>query len=185
MSFSRSCIVLVEVLIIFPILHITPMSLRAKRVTFWKDVPLFLMAANWSSKEGSTLHLPPPTPPYFLHVYHSDIHSIIVDYLLSVSSLPDWIGSHLKRGWALELIRLSTLLHYVVLLKSTCLMLLFFLSPLPLSFFSLCVVFQMRLSARWGKAPLGGWWSALTTAGVCQLTLKKQQLSSGVLFPKL
>lgn len=41
----------------------------------------------------------------------------------------------------------------------------------PLSSFFLCVVLQMRLSALWGKAPSGGWCSALTTAGVCHSTL--------------
>ena len=47
---------------------------------------------------------------------------------------------------------------------------------LPLPSFSLCVVLQMRLSALWGKAPLGGWCSASTTAGMYQLTPKSWHL---------
>lgn len=104
--------------------------------------------------------------------------SVILDYL-TVSSLPDWLGSYLRRGWALELIRLSTLLHYVFLLKAHISNAsVISLPTFPLSSFFLCVVLQMRLSTLWGKAPLGGWWSASTTAGVCPFNIDKQQLSA-------
>lgn len=88
--------------------------------------------------------------PLFRHMYHSAF-SYRDRLHQSVLSLPDWIGSHLKRGWALALIRLSTLLHYVLLLKSACLILLFFLSPLSLSFPCLSV-----LCCRWDCQHFGG-----------------------------
>lgn len=89
-----------------------------------KNVLLFLMALNRSSNGA---------------LY---ISRLIVDGLpQSVSSLPDLIGRHWKRGWAKAFIRLSTVVHYAFLLESMCLMLLFFISPLPLSLlFSLCCV---------------------------------------------
>lgn len=75
--------------------------------------------------------------PIFLQVYHSSMLSIILDYL-SVRSLPDWIGSLLKRGMGARIDPpVCTFLHHVFLFNTTCLMCLVFLSLLSLSSFSL------------------------------------------------
>lgn len=137
-------------------------------VSFWAKTKgctlIASMTANWSSKEGSALCLPPLVYIITPFSYHSLTRNVL--------SLPDSVGSNSERGWALALIRLSTLLHCVFLHQSTFLMLLFFPPALPLLFFfSLCTVLQMRLSALWGKAPLAGWCSALTIAGVWALSL--------------
>lgn len=123
------------------------MSFRARTATSWKDVPLFSMTPNWSSKEGSALHL----PPYCLHMYHSAMYSITLDYPKVFQTCQIEQAAIWKRGWALELIRLSTLLHDVFLLMSTCLMLLFFLSPPSLSLPCLSV-----LCYRWDCQHFGG-----------------------------
>uniref|UniRef100_A0A669E293 dual-specificity kinase n=1 Tax=Oreochromis niloticus TaxID=8128 RepID=A0A669E293_ORENI len=107
-------------------------------VSFWAKTKgcalIASMTANWSSKEGSALCL----PPLFYIIAPFSYHS----FTRNVLSLPDSVGSNSERGWALVLIRLSTLLHCVFLHQSRFLMLLFFSPPLSLScfFFSLYCV---------------------------------------------
>lgn len=107
-------------------------------VSFWAKTKgctlIASMTANWSSKEGSALCLPPLVYIITPFSYHSLTRNVL--------SLPDSVGSNSERGWALALIRLSTLLHCVFLHESTFLMLLFFhpRSPSLVFFFSLYCV---------------------------------------------
>lgn len=117
-------------------------------VSFWAKTKgctlIASMTANWSSKEGSALCLPPLVYIITPFSYHSLTRNVL--------SLPDSVGSNSERGWALALIRLSTLLHCVFLHESTFLMLLFFHPRSP----SLVFFFLFVLCCRWDCQHFGG-----------------------------